>query len=311
MRIVFAATPALALPVFESLLHMPSAEIVGIVTQPDRKAGRGMRLVPSPVKKAALDAGIEVIAPGSLRENKDALVWLRSRKPDVLVVVAFGVLLPKSWLDAPRHGAVNVHASLLPRWRGAAPIERAILAGDLETGVCIMHMDEGLDTGRIYAEARVPIGAETTAGELRENLMSEGAALLVITLPGIVDGSLACQPQSRDGVTYASKLSACDRDIDWSQNAQQIDRCVRAFAPVPGARSQLTGKWLKVLSGKPFGMKHKLQPGEVSLKSGNLDVGCGQGMFRILRLQPEGKKPMDTADFLRGWPGVAGVRLGH
>jgi len=158
MRIVFAGTPALTLPVLQSLLHMPDAEVVGVVSQPDRKAGRGMRLLPSPVKQAALDTGIDVITPNSLRDNEQALAWLQSKKLDVLAVVAFGMLLPKSWLDTPKHGAINVHASLLPRWRGAAPIERAILAGDAETGVCIMRMDEGLDTGGVYAKAGFRLG---------------------------------------------------------------------------------------------------------------------------------------------------------
>jgi len=310
MRIVFAGTPALTLPVLQSLLQMPDAEVVGVVSQPDRKAGRGMRLAPSPVKQAALDAGIDVITPDSLRENEQALAWLQSKKPDVLIVIAFGMLLPKSWLDTPKHGAINVHASLLPRWRGAAPIERAILAGDEETGICIMRMDEGLDTGDIYAEARIPIGSETTAGELRDRLMREGAALLAASLPGIMDGRLVCRPQSEDGVTYASKLEAHERNIDWSQSAGQVGRTVRAFAPAPGSRTRLAGKWLKVLSGEPLDTENELQPGEVGLNSGHMDVGCGEGMYRILSLQPEGKKAMRTEDFLHGIRDTSNLTLG-
>ena len=310
MRIVFAGTPALTLPVLQSLLHMPDAEVVGVVSQPDRKAGRGMRLLPSPVKQAALDTGIDVITPNSLRDNEQALAWLQSKKLDVLAVVAFGMLLPKSWLDTPKHGAINVHASLLPRWRGAAPIERAILAGDADTGVCIMRMDEGLDTGGVYAKARIPIGPETTAGELRSRLMQEGAALLATSLPRIVDGCLLCRPQSSEGVTYASKLESHERNIDWLQSAGQVDRTVRAFAPAPGARTRLAGKWLKLLSGEPLDMAHELQPGEVSLRSGHMEVGCGEGIYRILSLQPEGKKAMAAGDFLRGIHDISNFILG-
>jgi len=310
MRIVFAGTPACVLPVLESLRQMPGAEVVGIVSQPDRKAGRGMRLAPSPVKQAGLDADIDVITPDCIRENGAALAWLQSKRPDVLVVAAFGMLLPGEWLDAPLFGAINVHASLLPRWRGAAPIERAILAGDEETGVCIIRMDEGLDTGGVYAEARVSIGPETTAGKLRDRLMQKGASLLTASLPGIVNGRQVCRPQSESGITYASKLKPGDRAIDWSQTAIQVDRTVRAFAPVPGARTRLDGKWLKVLSGKPLGMDHAVQPGEVSFEAGNVDVGCGAGLYRISSLQPEGKKVMQARAFLRGIHNTSNLLLG-
>ncbi len=310
MRIVFAGTPAPALPVFEALLRMPGADVVGAVSQPDRKAGRGMRLCPSPVKQAALEAGIDVITPERLKDNTGALDWLRARHPDVLVVVAFGMLLPVSWLEAPRCGAVNVHASLLPRWRGAAPIERAILAGDTETGVCIMHMDEGLDTGDVYACTRVPIGARTTAGELRTILMQSGADLLVKTLPRIVAGTQPCHPQAGEGVTYAAKLSAHERVIDWSQSAVQADRVVRAFAPAPGARTRLGGRWLKVLAGEPLDASPGGRPGELCPEDGRMMVCCGEGSYRMLRVQPEGKKPMDAADFLRGLHDTSALMLG-
>lgn len=310
MRIVFAGTPALSLPVLEALLQMPEAKVVGVVSQPDRKAGRGMRLVPSPVKQAALDADIDVTTPDRLRENETHLAWLQSKRPDALVVVAFGMLLPKSWLETPKHGAINVHASLLPRWRGAAPIERAILAGDTETGVCIMQMDEGLDTGGIYAEARVPIGPETTTGELRNSLLREGADLLTASLPGIVSGRLLCQPQSEDGVTYASKLKPCERNIDWLQSAGQVDRTVRAFAPVPGARTRLSGKWLKILAGEALASPSQLKPGEVRPDAGAMDVGCGEGIYRISSLQPEGKKAMYAKDFLHGIRNTSNLILG-
>jgi len=310
MRVVFAATPALALPVLDALLRMPGADVAGVVSQPDRKSGRGMRLRPSPVRQAALEAGIDVMTPASLKNNTEALDWLHEKRPDVLVVVAFGMLLPKAWLDAPAHGAVNIHASLLPRWRGAAPIERAILAGDRETGVCIMRMDEGLDTGGIYACRRIPIGPETTAGELRTRLMQAGAGLLTEVLPRIVSGTLPCRPQAEQGVSYAAKLTASDRVIDWSQSALQVGRVVRAFAPVPGARTQLGGCWLKVLAGKPLDVSSRGRPGALCPEDGRMIVCCGEGCYDILRLQPEGRKPMAAADFLCGLRNADGLILG-
>jgi len=310
MRIVFAATPGFSVPCLQALLEAPDMDVVGVVSQPDRKSGRGMRLTPSPVKKAALDVGIDVITPESLRNNDEALVWLQTKKADFLVVVAFGMILPKQWLDAVAIAPINVHASLLPRWRGAAPIERALLAGDDETGVCIMHMEEGLDTGGIYTCQTLPITDTTTGSDLWFALAPMGAELLLETLPKIFDG-LACAPQNAQGMTYAKKLQNDERIIDWRMNASAIDRVVRCFSPKPGARTLADGKWLKVIAGEILANTAHKAEGEIfSVKEG-LDVVCGDGgVYRITELQPEGKKAMQAADYLRGSKVSSGMILG-
>jgi len=309
MRVVFAGTPAFSVPCLEALIAAPGVEVVGVVSQPDRPSGRGMRLNPSPVKQAAMDAGVDVITPMKLRGDAEALQWLQECRADILVVVAFGMILPLEWLHAPRIAPLNVHASLLPRWRGAAPIERALLAGDAETGVCIMQMEQGLDTGGVYAEQRIPIGAQTTGSELWESLSAIGAALLIESLPGIADGSIQPSPQDEAHTTYAAKLSNEDRVIDWSAPASQVDLQVRCFSPRPGARTLLDGKWLKVLKGEPCRGHTELAPGSVA--GGELDIACGGGsMYRLLEIQSEGKKPMSAADFLRGRPLAKGDRFG-
>jgi len=310
VRIVFAGTPAFSVPCLDALIAAPFVEVVGVVSQPDRKAGRGMRLTPSPVKQAALDAGLDVITPEKLRGDAEALQWLQACRADLLVVVAFGMILPVEWLDAPRIAPLNVHASLLPRWRGAAPIERALLAGDTETGVCIMHMEQGLDTGGVYAVQCIPIGPQTTGPELWESLSTIGAELLTKSLPAIAGGSIQCSPQDEAYTTYAAKLTNDERVIDWSAPASQVDRQVRCFSPRPGARTQLDGKWLKVLKGEPCGGYSPLLPGSVA--GGELDIACGDGsMYRLLEVQPEGKKPMAAADFLRGRPLARGDVFGN
>lgn len=308
MRVVFAGTPAFSLPCLEALIASPEMEVIGVVSQPDRPAGRGMKLTPSPIKQAAMAAGIEVITPEKLRGNSEAEAWLRGMNPDVLAVVAFGMLLPKPWLEIPHHGAINVHASLLPRWRGAAPIERALLAGDTETGVGIMRMEEGLDTGPVYAETRLPVTDETSINGLREALSAKGAELLVKTLPDIVADRLDAVTQDDALATYASKLTAVDRLIDWREAASRIGRVVRAFAPKPGARTRLNGKWVKVIAGEAVAADASGAPGSINANHGLLDVNCGEGIYRIHTLQPEGKKAMDAGAFLRGHalqPGAA------
>ena len=310
LRVVFAGTPAFSVACLDALLAAPNVEVVGVVSQPDRPAGRGMKLTPSPVKQAAIAAGIEVITPDKLRNNPEALAWLEAKKPDVLVVVAFGMILPKSWLDAAGIAPLNVHASLLPRWRGAAPIERSLLAGDRETGVDIMHMEEGLDTGGVYAEAKLPITVVTTGPELWEKLSTIGAKLLVESLPGIAAGELKPVPQDADKATYALKLSAADREIDWRAPAAQVDRQVRCFSPKPGARTQLAGKWLKIVSGTPLSGAASKPAGTVLAVNDGIDIACGDGVYRITSVQPEGKQVMDAAAFLRGASLSIGDRLG-
>jgi len=300
MRVVFAGTPGFSVPCLQALITNPAFEVVGVVSQPDRKSGRGMKLNPSAVKQAALDAGLDVITPERLRGDADALAWLQSKEPDLLVVVAFGMILPETWLDAAKIAAVNVHASLLPRWRGAAPIERALLAGDNETGVCIMQMEAGLDTGGVYARKILPISDQTTGSDLWFALAPLGAKLLVETLPAIGEGLLP-EPQQPDGVTYASKLTNDERVIDWRQQAAVIDRVVRCFSPRPGARTLVAGKWLKLIAGEVVESALSSVPGQVLAVDGVLDIACADGtVYRILQLQPEGKKTMSAADYLRG-----------
>jgi len=310
MRIVFAGTPAFSVPCMKALQSSDGMEVVGVVSQPDRRSGRGMKLTPSPVKQAALDMGIDTITPESLRDNPESLAWLASKRADMLVVVAFGMILPKAWLDAPEVAPVNVHASLLPRWRGAAPIERALLAADTKTGVCIMHMEEGLDTGGIYATRPVPIGDAMTGEQLWASLSSLGAGLLLETLPGIANGTLQPVPQDDAQATYAFKVKSSERNIDWTLSADVIDRQVRCFSPKPGARTRLDGKWVRIVRGMPLSDRTTAQPGTL-MSNGGLDVTCGDGSsYRVTEVQAEGKKVMPVEAFLRGNPLTPGQSFG-
>jgi methionyl-tRNA formyltransferase len=300
MRIVFAGTPGFSVPCLAALIDADGMDVAGVVSQPDRKSGRGMKLTPSAVKRTALDAGIDVITPASLRGNAEALAWLEAKQADMLVVVAFGMILPKTWLNAVNIAPVNVHASLLPRWRGAAPIERSLLAGDNETGVCIMQMEEGLDTGGIYARRTLPITNDATGSELWFTLAPMGAALLLETLPKIGSG-LQPEPQAEAGVTYAHKISNEERIIDWSKSAAEIDRLVRCFSPRPGVRTRCKGRWLKLVAGVVLSKTHQAETGTVVGTSDGLDIACADGsVYRITELQPEGKKAMLSMEFLRG-----------
>jgi len=311
MRIVFAGTPGFSVPCLQSLLDAEGMDVVGVISQPDRRAGRGMKRTLSPVKREALNASIDVMTPvGSLRDDPESLGWLESKRADVLVVVAFGMILPKSWLDAPSIAPVNVHASLLPRWRGAAPIERALLAGDTESGVSIMHMEEGLDTGGVYAARRIPIAGTTTGRDLWNVLAATGAELLVGTLPGIAGRTLKPVPQDESKATYAAKLTPDDRLINWKLPANVIERQVRCFSPAPGARTRLNGKWLKIVRGAPLQSGVIRNPGTLA-HADCLDIACGGGsLYRVLEVQPEGKKVMAAEAFLRGNPLRPGQTFG-
>ncbi len=300
IRLVLAASPALSLPCFQALLDAPDMTIVGVVSQADRPSGRGMKLRPSAIKKAALEQGIDVLTPQRLRHDADALAWLQAKQADVLVVVAFGMLLPLEWLQACPLGALNVHASLLPRWRGAAPIERAVLAGDKETGVCIMQMDAGLDTGALYAVEKQIITAQTRSVDLYEQLLQKGSLLLLQTLRALASGGVQPVAQAAHGVTYAEKLTADDRLLDWQQDAVQIDRVVRAFSPRPGARCRFQGRWLKILSGQPCALDRSVPAASLLSHEQGLLVTCGKGCYRLDEVQPEGKRPMAAADWWRG-----------
>jgi methionyl-tRNA formyltransferase len=293
------------------LLAAYDVDVVGVVSQPDRKSGRGMKLTSSPVKKAALAANIDVITPEKLRDNDEALAWLQSKDCDVLVVVAFGMILPVSWLNAPKVSPINVHASLLPRWRGAAPIERALLAGDSETGVCIMQMEEGLDTGGIYLEKRIPITPESTGYTLWSELEGLGAEVLLESLSQIVSGALQPVVQDEAGVTYAKKITNDERIVDWTLDADYIERLVRCFTPKPGVRTMFGGKMLKLIAGFVLAEQAGQAAGTVIGVKQGLDVSCGdEKVYRISQIQPEGKKVMLAADFLRGANIKVGDKLG-
>jgi len=301
LKVVFAGTPAFSVACLSALLAEKNIDVVGVVSQPDRKSGRGMKLRPSPVKQAALDANIEVITPEKLRDNDEALLWLQDKQPDVLVVVAFGMILPVSWLSTPKVAPINVHASLLPRWRGAAPIERALLAGDAETGVGIMQMEEGLDTGGIYFEKRLPITDQSTGASLWADLEALGSQALIESIFTIATGDLQPTAQAEQGLTYAKKIQNDERIINWGLEASYIERLVRCYTPKPGVRTAFAGKMLKIIAGEVLEGDTKQKQGSVvGLKDG-LDVACGDGLiYRVTAIQPEGKKVMQVADYLRG-----------
>jgi methionyl-tRNA formyltransferase len=301
LRLLFAGTPDFAVPCLAALLDA-GHEVIGVYTQPDRPAGRGRKLQMSPVKALALDRGIPVYQPESLKRDPEAVEQLRALGADLMVVVAYGLLLPVSVLEAPRLGCVNVHASLLPRWRGAAPIQRAILAGDAETGVCIMRMEAGLDTGPVYHRVATPIAANETGGALHDRLAELGARALVEALPGIAAGSPAPEPQDDALATYAHKLSKDEATIDWSAPADAIERQVRAFDPWPVAQTILDGATLRIWSAEAESesdAEGSAAPGTVvGVDRTGIRVATGAGRLRITRLQPAGKKPMSAADYL-------------
>ncbi len=302
LRVVFAGTPAFALPPLAALAgqHL----LVGVLTQPDRPAGRGRVLAAGAVKQAALALHVPVIQPPRLRGDPVALQSTLTRlcewQPDVMVVVAYGLILPRAVLALPRLGCLNIHASLLPRWRGAAPIQRAILAGDVESGVCIMQMDEGLDTGAVLAEARQRIGSETTAAQLQDELAALGAAQLLAVLPALAAGQLHARPQAPEGVTYAEKLSKSEARVDWQQPAARIDRQIRAFNPWPVAETTLQGEPVKLWRSRLApDAAATAPPGTLlGLQGDALEISCGSGVVQVLELQRAGRKAVPARDFL-------------
>lgn len=307
LRVAFAGTPAFALPPLAALRG--AHQLVGVLTQPDRPAGRGRLLAPGPVKQAAIDYDLPVLQPPRLRgQAADATQWLattlatlRDWRPDVMVVVAYGLILPQALLELPRLGCLNIHASLLPRWRGAAPIQRAILAGDATTGISIMQMDAGLDTGDVLLEAALPIGAQVVAGELHDQLAALGAAQILAALDGLANGRLAPRPQSTTGVTHAAKLSRDEARIDWNSSAIHIDRQVRAFNPWPVAETRLRGEPVKLLRSRVASVGASMEgatPGTARLVSDALEVSCGQGVLQVLQLQRAGRRPVAARDFV-------------
>jgi methionyl-tRNA formyltransferase len=301
MRIVFAGTPEFAVPALRAAAQR--GEVVAAYTQPDRPAGRGRGMQASPVKLEALRRGIPVLQPETLRTqlSRDAL---RALQPDVMVVVAYGLLLPQSSLDIPKFGCWNGHASLLPRWRGAAPIQRAIEAGDAETGVCLMQMEKGLDTGPVLLTLRTPIGDAETGGELHDRLAVLGAQVLSDGL-GLLRAGMkpVAVPQPDAGATYAGKLDKAEAKLDWTQPADALARKVRAFQPWPVAEAQLDGERVRIHAAAALPLAHDATPGTVLLaRRDGIDVACGEGALRLLRVQREGGRPVAVADYLNARP---------
>ena len=309
LRIAFAGTPQFALPALRACLGSPH-RVVGVLTQPDRPAGRGRELRSSPVKLLALEAGVPVAQPPSLR-TPDARAPLVEWAPDLMVVVAYGLILPPEVLALPRLGCVNIHGSLLPRWRGAAPIQRAILAGDSETGVTIMRLDAGLDTGPMLLSRRHPIGLHDTAGDLHDVLAELGAAALIEAIDGLAAGTLEPKPQPAEGATYAPKIEKAEAMLDWDSDAASLDRRIRAFNPWPVAETLLAGESLKLLRAQVA--KHagsEASPGTVlGIADDGMHVACGEGVLAVRELQRAGKRPVSARDFANAVR-VAGMRLG-
>ena len=308
MKVIFAGTPDFAAAALKAIAAA-GFEIPLVLTQPDRPKGRGMQLAPSPVKQAALELGLHVAQPEKLRNNAEALQMLKGVDADVMVVAAYGLILPQDVLDTPKHGCLNIHASLLPRWRGAAPIQRAIEAGDAETGVCIMQMDIGLDTGSVVSEHRYAIQPTDTANEVHDALMNLGAAAIVADLQQLkTEGRLKSVKQPEEGVTYAQKLSKEEARINWSESAAVIERKIRAFNPVPAAWVEYQGKPMKIWRAEVVAQQGRA--GEVlSCSSDGLIIACGENALKITELQPSGSKRMDIAAFAAGHTVEAGTVL--
>ena len=305
LRLVFMGTPDFAVPALAALLEA-GHEVACVYTQPPRPAGRGYAERAAPVQVFAEARGIPVRFPRSLRDPQ-AQAEFAALKPDAAVVAAYGLILPQPVLDAPRLGCVNLHASLLPRWRGAAPIQRAILAGDRESGVTVMQMDAGLDTGPMLLQERVPITEETTAGALHDTLARLGAKLIVPALAGLADGTLKPVPQPAEGVTYAPKLTREEGRLDWRRPAAELARRVRAFNPWPGTWCTHMGETLKVLAAEAVPDGAGAPPGTVLDE--RLAIACGEGALRLLTVQRPGRAALDAAAFLRGYLLPPGTRL--
>jgi len=302
LRLVFAGTPEFAVPCLEAC-RASGADVVAVYTQPDRPAGRGRKLAPSPVKQAALDAGIAVEQPESLK-SVEAQNTLSAYRPDLLVVVAYGLILPRKVLAVPRLGCWNVHASLLPRWRGAAPIQRAILAGDGESGVDLMQMEAGLDTGPVLLQRRTPIARDDTGGSLHDRLAALGAEVLAEGLRRTLAGEqLVATPQPEEGVTYAHKLDKAEAKLDFSRSALELERQVRAFDPWPVAEGEIAGERLRIWAAHALVLDHQGAPGSV-LAAGRegIDLACAEGALRVTALQRAGGKRIGASDYLNSRP---------
>lgn len=308
LRLIFMGTPDFSVPTLRAL-HAAGHQIVAVYSQPPRPAGRrGLELTPSPVHRAAEALGIEVRTPVSLKGEAEQQAF-RALGADAAVVVAYGLLLPKPVLEGTRLGCFNGHASLLPRWRGAAPIQRAIMAGDAETGMMIMKMDQGLDTGAVALTERVAIAPDMTGGELHDRLSEAGAALMVEAMAKLERGELGLTPQPADGVTYAKKIDKAETRIDWSRPAREVHDTIRALSPFPGAWCEIdvNGKAERLRVLRTTRAEGAGQPGEVL--DGDLTIACGDGAVRLVDVQRAGGKPMTAQDFLRGVRLAKGDRL--
>jgi len=303
MRVIFAGTPEFAVHALRAIVAA-GHDVPLVLTQPDRPAGRGMALQPSPVKRLAEASGIEVFQPQTLKDVT-AQEKIAAVRADVMVVAAYGLIVPQVVLDMPRFGCINIHGSLLPRWRGAAPIQRALLAGDQETGVCIMQLEAGLDTGPVLLRAACPIGAADNAATLHDRLAESGARLIVDALGGL---PLPAEPQPATGVTYAHKIEKAEALIDWSMDAQELDRHIRAFNPFPGAQAQFGGQTVKLWQAVPVagsGEKGRI----LSVDRSSIVIACGSGALAVSELQKAGGRRLPVREFLAGHPLKAGDRF--
>ena len=323
MRIVFAGTPDVAVPSLEALLASRH-EVVAVVTRPDAPAGRGRTLRPSPLREVAERAGVEVLTPVRPSEA-DFLERLRELAPDACPVVAYGALVPQAALDVPKHGWINLHFSLLPRWRGAAPVQRAVMAGDAVTGACTFVLEAGLDTGPVIAVEETEIGEHETSGDLLSRLAVSGASLLVGSLDAIEDGTARFAPQPDEGVTLAPKLTIDDAHLDWADSAAELDRRIRGCTPAPGAWTEFRGQRLKVAQARLAAPEEAADrvtsassaaeadggPGTLLAGKRAVHVVTGSGLIELVKVQPHGKKTMAASDWARGVRIEAGERLGE
>lgn len=310
MRLVFAGTPEVAVPALDTLIASERHEVAAVVTRPDARAGRGRRLVPSPVAQRAEEEGIEVLKPTRPRDE-DFLARLRDIGPDCCPVVAYGALLPRVALDVPAKGWVNLHFSLLPAWRGAAPVQHALLAGDEMSGATTFLIEEGLDSGPVYGVVTEEVRPRDTSGDLLTRLAFAGAGLLAATMDGIEDGTLQAVPQPEEGISLAPKITVEDARIDWAAPALRVDRVVRACSPAPGAWTVFRGERLKVrsLAPAPDAVAEGAAPGDLRIGKNSVHVATGSHPVELEWVQPQGKKPMRAADWARGTRIEEGARF--
>ncbi len=303
-KVVFMGTPEFAVPVLQQLIQHHT--VIGVVTQPDRPAGRNRQMQPSPIKQVALEAGIPVFQPEKLR-RPEAVEELKKWQPDLNIVAAFGQILPQVVLDIPTFGSINVHASLLPRWRGAAPIQAVIRAGDPQSGITIMKMDAGLDTGPILSQRAIHLAPDETGQSLHDKLSAIGGELLIETLPGYLSGAIQPQPQNDAEMTYAPMIKKEEGNVDWTQEAAAIERLIRAFTPWPGTYTHWEHQQLKILTASV--VSGSAEPGRVVETRHGIAVGTGKDLLLLNQIQLSGRKALSVDEFVRGKIGFVGARL--